>query len=251
MRKKLIALCILAILLPGCWAQEDPYRVDTVIYIPVDPTDPTEETAAETAKPTEAEETQPTEQTVPETTGPAKKPTGGSAKPSGSKGSSSGSSSSAKQTEPPETTAPTQPPVTEPTEPEDTLYDISGYAVGALEQQIAERINQYRVEAGLSPLTFDSYLCAVASARGYEASSYWSHSRPDGRHFSTVLGDYGYGASVADELLVHGSGDAAAIVDMWMNSESHRNILMSPSYTTVGVGVYSGTSWVICCLVTG
>ena len=63
---KRVALCIFAALLifSGCAAtQEDPFRVDTVVQIPVDPTDaPTEpETGAPTDEPTEAPTEQPTE----------------------------------------------------------------------------------------------------------------------------------------------------------------------------------------------
>ena len=167
-----------------------------------------------------------------------------------------------KETEPPATNPPaTEPPITEPpeTKPPETAppvteperYDISGYTVGNLEYRILDRINEYRAEAGLEEMYLDSYLCAIASCRGYEASLVWSHTRPDGRHFDTVLDDYGYGADGAKELLAYASADAQTVVDKWMSSESHRAILLGDC-TTLGVGIYRTNGYTFAaCLIVG
>ena len=164
-------------------------------------------------------------------------------------------------TEPPETeSAATEPPETEPsatepaaTEPEPTeadLYDISGYSLGSLEKSMATAINAYRAEEGLGELSLSSRLSAIASCRGYEVSRVWSHTRPDGRDYRTVLSDYGYGGS-AQELLVYvsGSGDAQSIVDKWMASDSHRELLLG-AVSTVGIGIYraNGYTYIACLL---
>ena len=152
-------------------------------------------------------------------------------------------------TEPPATEPPmTEPPMTEPRPTEPNPYDISGYTMGNLEYRILDRINGYRAEAGLEELYLDSYLCAIASCRGYEANLVWSHTRPDGRHFSTVLDDYGYSAEEVQELLAYATANAEASVDKWMSSESHRDILLG-DFTTLGVGVYRvGGYTVVACL---
>lgn len=112
------------------------------------------------------------------------------------------------------------------------------------------RINEYRMDEGIGELYLDEYLCAIASCRSYEVSQIWSHTRPDGRGYETVLSDYGYGGSAAGELLGYSTGGAAAIVDKWMSSESHRAMLMGSS-SVVGIGVYydSGVIYVACLLV--
>ena len=154
-----------------------------------------------------------------------------------------------KETEPSVTEPPmTEPPMTEPRPTEPNPYDISGYTVGNLEYRILDRINGYRAEAGLEELYLDSYLCAIASCRGYEANLVWSHTRPDGRHFSTVLDDYGYSAEEVQELLAYATANAEASVDKWMSSESHRDILLG-DFTTLGVGVYRVSGYtVVACL---
>ena len=114
-----------------------------------------------------------------------------------------------------------------------------------------ERINEYRLEAGLEELWMDEYLCAIASCRSYEASRVWSHTRPDGRGYWTVLEDYGYGGGAAGELLGYSTGSAAAVVDKWMTSESHRALLLGGS-STLGIGIYySGGVSYVACLLTG
>ena len=269
MRKRTVILLLAALLCTGCAFREDPYRVDTVVRIPVNPTEQAEET-----QPTELPETQaPTQEpeTVPPTEG-AKKPSSSGNKGSGNKGSSNKKEETKpKETIPPqtepETTRPaeTMPEITEPeatlppetenreTEPENDLYDISGYTVGALEYAMRDRINAERTENGLAECSFSSRLSAIASCRANEISQVWSHTRPDGRHYSTVLNDYGYGAGSVTELLVYitGNGDAEEIVGKWLSSDSHRESLLG-GYATIGIGVYraGGYTYVGCLLAT-
>lgn len=317
-------------LLCGCGNRETGQRMDTVVWIPVDPaetaetaenritgtepseteteTEPagTEDSTGETKKPsstskkpsskkpsgtkatepketkpketepkeTESKETEPKEtkpkETEPEETGPAATDPPVTEAPTRPLETGPAQTEPAAtrppETEPPETEAAatepenTEPAVTEPepteapstqppeTEPEEPLYDISGYTVGSLEYGIRDEINGAREEGALS---LDSRLCAIASCRANEISRVWSHTRPDGRHYSTVLSDYGYGAGSVTELLVYvtGQGDAASIVAKWLESDSHRSSLLSGSYRTVGIGVYrSGGYTYVCCL---
>ena len=114
-----------------------------------------------------------------------------------------------------------------------------------------DRINEYRMDADLDLLWLDTWLSAIASCRSYEANQVWSHTRPDGRHFSTVLEDYGYGAYAVQELLVYdtGSGDGIAMVDRWMQSKAQQELLLG-DFTTAGIGVYraDGVTYVTCLL---
>lgn len=268
--RTLILVCMaLSIILTGCTGTtqnvEQLFNSDTVVDIPLNP-EPTE-TEAVTEEVTVPEETEAETQTPTEATGEttAKKPT--SKKSTSSKSSSNKTTSSkttsnktpTKATEPPAT----QPPVTEPEEtvppetetpetevpeteppvpqsPEEAIYDISDYAVGGLEYGIVEQINACRTAEGLEPLSMSGYLCGIASVRAYEVSLSWSHTRPSGSGWQSVLSDYGYGYSVAAEDLVHSAGfDAASIVGKWMGSDGSRADILSADFTTIGVGVYN------------
>lgn len=245
--KRLIPLLITAALLFGGCAssqQRDPFQVDTVIRIPVDPTE----------EPTEPEETQtaPTNApTEPKATTPKKN--------SSSKGSSSGNkkpSSSKKE----ETTEPsevilvpwTDPPV--PTDaPTEPPYDPSDYVIGSLEYAIADELNDCRAEAGESELSLDGTLSGIAYVRAQEAAVSWNHTRPDGRGYASVLSDYGYAYAEAAELMIYasGSGNAENMVSKWMSSESHSAKILSGSFFEIGIGVYdkNGVTYVVCLLI--
>lgn len=236
--KKLIVLCMLiGLLMAGCGSSrpeaERLFQSDTVVNIPLNPEEtaaPTEETAPEE---TASEETEVPTETVPEET---KAAATSSSKSSGSKATSSAKPAA---TQPPETEPPvTEPPQTEATQP--PVFDISGYTPGSLEYAVAEQINACRTDAGLEPLSFSGTLCGIASVRAYEICQSWSHTRPDGNGWITVLSDYGFGYSTAAEELAHTTGyDAPSIVNKWMGAESNSADLLNPAYTTIGVGVYS------------
>lgn len=151
-------------------------------------------------------------------------------------------SASESATEPPET------PIEPSTEPPG--YDISGYQPGALEYAIAEQLNDYRGSVGMPGFAYDPDLCAIASYRSFEISRVWSHTRPDGRSYTTVLSDFDYRVSAAAELLGFATADASAIAAKWIGSEDHQEILLG-DFDTIGVGIYqaNGVTYVTCLLV--
>lgn len=242
---------------------EHPFRVDTVVRIPVNPTQPSE-TQPETSEiprtdaPTQPAEctSQPVQSTQEPDTGSSRKASGKTARhtsTSSEKATLPPQETQAPPTQPQETQAPpTQPPETQPTEPETLEYDISGYVVGNLEYAVQEQINACRAEANLAALSMDTRLCAIASVRAYEASVSWSHTRPDGRGYGTVLADYGYGAGrVGENLAYSGAFSAKEIVDKWMESEGTRQNLLG-DFATVGIGIYnSGGLTYLACLFVG
>lgn len=242
--------CWMMAMLSGCGnLTENPYRVDTVVLIPVDPTEPNAETepvADETEMVTEPEETQGNTNS----SGKSNSSSSGKSSSSGNKGSSSGNknSSPAKETEPKET----RPPATEPPETEAPPCDPSNYGVGSLEYAVLDAINAYRAEAGAAALSLDTKLSGIAALRAREVKQVWSHSRPDGRDFASALSDYGYGYTTASESLIHAVGfDAQAMVDKWMSSDSNSGSLLNGSLATAGIGVYQsgGVTYVAAILV--
>jgi len=225
---RMLAWICIALCLAGC-GREEPYRVDTVVRIPVDPTESTEATHAVMENPEDTEAAE-------ETAAPTEVPEPTEKKSSGSKGGSSGGRkpSGPKPTEPPATEAPaTEPPATEP------AFNPSDYSVGSLEYAILDEINACRREAGLAELSLSTKLCGIAGLRAREVAEVWSHSRPDGRSYTTAMSDYGYGFGISAENLAFagGSGDAAAIVSEWMEASTRDNLLNS-GFTTAGIGVF-------------
>ena len=249
---KRVILCVLALLLCcGCaQTQEDPFRVDTVVLIPVDPTDPPTETPTEA--PTEAATEIPTEPpTEPEETAAPEKTTSYKSSGSGSKTSSSGKKPASTTEKPKETAPPVaeQTPAVSPEQP----YNPSTYPVGELEHTILQELNRCRLENELGTLTINERLSGIAHLRAQEASVLWSHTRPDGRGYTSALTDYGFENEVTAELMLQGfdEADAAYYVAKWMGYKTSHGDICNGAYTTAGIGVYSseGITFVVCLLI--
>ena len=143
---------------------------------------------------------------------------------------------------PPHTEPPaTEPPATEPPKYDHPVYDISNHVVGSLEYEILAEINARRAAEGLGELKMDKKLCALATIRAYESSISFSHTRPNGTSCFTVLTEYNYkGGSLAGENLLHASPGYPAdkLVDVWMKSTSHKNNILTSSFTKAGLGIF-------------
>ena len=116
-------------------------------------------------------------------------------------------------------------------------------AVGAMSEdqasaagQVLDLVNQNRSSSGLHSLRLDADLCAAAQIRANEIVSSFSHTRPDGRKFSTVLTDNGIRFTAAGENIAWGQTSPSQVMNAWMNSDGHRANIMNSTYTKLGVG---------------
>ena len=248
---KRVILCVLALLLMcGCaQTQEDPFRVDTVVLIPVDPTEaPTE---AATEEPTEAPTEAPVEETELPTETTASKVTTSYKSSSSNKGSS-GSKNPSSTSQKPKETEPvwTPPPALSPEEPP---YNPSTYVIGELEYAMLQELNAYRLELGLGELAIHERLSGVACLRAQEVSVTHNSIRPDGSDYTTALETYGFQCNGSAELIIYATGeaDAAHFAAKWMSSQVHREKICTAEYTTAGIGVYTdaGIVYLVCLLI--
>ena len=92
----------------------------------------------------------------------------------------------------------------------------------SLAMQVFTLVNNERINAGLSPLTYDKSLEKAANIRAVEIKSLFSHTRPDGTSCFTVLDEIGYNYRGAGENIAYGQRDAREVMTAWMNSEGHR-----------------------------
>lgn len=112
------------------------------------------------------------------------------------------------------------------------------------ETKILELMNQKRVEAGLKPLTMDNTLLEVARYKSNHMiqNNYFSHTNPDGTKWTNWLKTIGYKYSAAAENIAYNSYDPVQLFNQWWNSSGHRQNMMNPSYTKVGIGVVYGNN---------
>lgn len=106
-------------------------------------------------------------------------------------------------------------------------------------KKVLEIINSYRKEGGLKPLELDDKLTTVACARAEELawSGRFSHYRPNGKYFSSILKDAGINKGSAGENIGRGYDSPEAVCEAWKASESHYENIMNPDFTKIGIGV--------------
>ena len=103
--------------------------------------------------------------------------------------------------------------------------------------EVANLINNARAQAGLSPLTVNAQLTAAAQGHSIDMACHGliSHSGSDASSPSQRIAAAGYAASRSSEI-IYGSGYPQTAFDWWMSDTTHRNEILNPSVTEMGVG---------------
>jgi uncharacterized protein YkwD len=141
--------------------------------------------------------------------------------------------------------APTSPPLPPPPTP--TLAPPPAPAVQpvtltSFENDIAVGINNERAAAGLAPLQVDASLVEVGRERSNDMikQGYFGHVSPTGETAFSLLDKYGIPYSWAGENLARNNypADQCVAIAMhdWMASEGHRENILNPHYTAMGIG---------------
>ena len=138
----------------------------------------------------------------------------------------------------------TQKPDDNTTKPENGGNNSQGsVSLSAFEQEVLDLVNKERAAYGLSALQADSKVQEAAEIRANEILKSFSHTRPDGRAFSTALNEAGATYSGAGENIAKGQRTPEEVVNAWMNSAGHRANILNSKYKYLGVGcVKSGSS---------
>lgn len=101
-------------------------------------------------------------------------------------------------------------------------------------------VNIEREKAGLNKLWYSARVHEVATQRAYELSSYYSHTREDGRGFHTAFIDKGISYRIVGENIAYGRNmfeTPEEVFEAWMNSDSHRENILHPDFECVGFGL--------------
>jgi uncharacterized protein YkwD len=108
----------------------------------------------------------------------------------------------------------------------------------AREQAMAEAINAARADHGLSPVTLVYSLTQAARyhSRDMADNDFFSHNGSNGSSPGERMTQACYHWSGHGEIIAAGSADVQTILDLWMNSDGHRAIILSPDYEDFGVG---------------
>jgi uncharacterized protein YkwD len=137
---------------------------------------------------------------------------------------------------PPPTATPTFVPITPPMPLDDA----------GVEQFVVDLLNQRRVARGLAPLRLAPELTQAARrhSKDMAENSFTDHAGSDGSDAGQRMAEAGYDWTARGEVIGWGyGGDAAKMVNWWMNCPIHWPIILSGRFEEVGVGyVHDPTS---------
>ncbi len=102
--------------------------------------------------------------------------------------------------------------------------------------EVLRLVNIERAKAGKSALKADANLAKAAQVRAAEIVSSFSHTRPDGRDPFTAMKEAGVSYRAAGENIAWGQKTPAQVMQSWMNSDGHRENILSDSFGRLGVG---------------
>ena len=106
------------------------------------------------------------------------------------------------------------------------------------EQQMVNLVNQERTKNGLSPLTVDFEVVRVAGIKSQDMAdnNYFSHNSPTYGSPFDMMKNFGISYLNAGENLAGNSSVERAHTAL-MNSSGHRQNILSPNFTHIGIGV--------------
>jgi uncharacterized YkwD family protein len=116
---------------------------------------------------------------------------------------------------------------------------------GTYASQVINLVNQERAKAGLQALSSDNALSAMAldKAKDMYNNHYFDHTSPTYGSPFEMMNTYGISYTYAGENIAMGQQSPQEVMNAWMNSTGHRQNILSPNYTKIGVAFYNG-EWV-------
>ncbi|MCV0367470.1 MAG: CAP domain-containing protein [Nitrosopumilus sp.] len=119
--------------------------------------------------------------------------------------------------------------------------------------RIHELINEERTSRGLSALTWNPTItkASVNHSNDMANRNYFQHDSPEGHDFTWRYSQVGFTCAISQGSWIYGGGEnimymegyygvetiASESVDGWMNSQGHRENILTPYFKTEGIGV--------------
>jgi hypothetical protein len=118
-----------------------------------------------------------------------------------------------------------------------------GFTSSVTIDEVVRATNEKRVAAGLKPLVYNEKLADAArrKAANMFSENYWAHNSPSGKSPWTWFKDAGYTYVFAGENLAKDFGDTNRMMSAWMASPTHKENIVNPKYSEIGIAVVPGS----------
>lgn len=123
-----------------------------------------------------------------------------------------------------------------------TKLHILGFTSSVTIDEVVSATNQERSSAGLKALSYNERLADAArqKAANMFSENYWAHNSPSGKTPWYWFQQANYRYVYAGENLAKDFGNTSRLMDAWMASPTHRENIVNPKYTEIGVAVVPG-----------
>lgn len=127
-----------------------------------------------------------------------------------------------------------------------TNNNESNSYIAEIEQAIFIRVNEERTANGLAPLSYNNTMESYGRIKSKDMGdrSYFDHANPEGELITAQMKRDGVSYNAWGENIAYIQGDynnsslANQFMANWMNSQGHRENILSSNFTSIGVGVY-------------
>ena len=108
--------------------------------------------------------------------------------------------------------------------------------------QVVQLTNQFRSQYGLRPLSWNSQLGTAAQNHALDMARMrrMSHSGSDGSQVGNRVQRVRYPFRQVGENVAHNQKTAKEVLSSWMRSPGHRENILNPNFSEIGVGYYNG-----------
>ncbi|HAR85337.1 MAG TPA: hypothetical protein DCR69_06370 [Clostridium sp.] len=141
---------------------------------------------------------------------------------------------------------PSQEKVNTPSKSTTPTTTVTGDFSSQIEQLIFTKVNEERARAGMSTLSYSSLMEKYARIKSKDMGdkNYFDHRNLEGELITAQMASDGisyrsWGENIA---YIGGVSDINELANQfmtnWMNSQGHRENILSPNFTSIGVGVY-------------
>ena len=121
----------------------------------------------------------------------------------------------------------------------------NGTTANAFTTEVVSLVNDFRKKEGLSMLKQDDTLAEAAmfKANDMAKNNYFDHHSPKHGSLTNIMKKFNISYSSVGENIAQGQRTPKEVVDAWMKSPGHRQNIMNPNFTHIGVG-YVNAYWV-------
>lgn len=109
----------------------------------------------------------------------------------------------------------------------------------SFQKEVTRLVNVERSKRGLRELSFNTQLSNVATLKSQDMinKNYFSHTSPTYGSPFDMMKKFNISYRAAGENIAMGQRTPAEVVNAWMNSKGHRENILNPNFTDIGVGV--------------